>query len=65
VVPDQEPESLPHVAWQFREYRIGEDERHWAKHGFAVLDLEPDHILVHHVDDGGHCYCEERIPEDA
>lgn len=57
-------DPLPeHVSWEFTDYRIGEDGEHWAKHGFAVADLDGDMLEVNHIDDEGHVYKTERLPE--
>ncbi len=55
--------ALRAVNWEYRGYREGDDDpgEHWAKHGFAVVDIVGDTLQVSHVDDDGHVYMEETI----
>ncbi len=57
------PAQPDYVDWRFEEYRTSEDGEHWGKHGFAVLDLKPGSIEVHHVDDEGNVHHEEELPQ--
>jgi hypothetical protein len=65
VVPDpgQAPADHPlrAVAWEYRDYRFGEDGKHWSKHGFAVLDLDGRDLQARYYDDEGTLYAEEEL----
>jgi hypothetical protein len=66
VVPqDAAGPDAPQIAWEYRGYRIGDDQRHWTKHGFAVVDLVDDALQVTYVDDEGHEYFSERLEDVA
>jgi Calcineurin-like phosphoesterase len=42
------------LQWRYNGYRVGADDGlHWAKHGFAVLDLDGERLTAHYVDDEG------------
>lgn len=58
------PKKPDYVKWRYEQYRTSEDGEHWGKHGFAVLDLEPESIKVRHVDEKGKTYEEEELPGD-
>jgi hypothetical protein len=49
------------VRWQYRDYRVGQDNRRWAKHGLAVLDLDGRDLNVRYVDDEGDVWLTETI----
>lgn len=60
TVPDT-PATSPNVDWQFDQYRV-ENGLKWAKHGFAVVDLDGEKMTVHHVDDEGNVHHSEPLP---
>jgi hypothetical protein len=49
------------VRWEYRDYEIGADGQHWAKHGFAVVDMSPDALRVRYIDTDGTVYVDETI----
>ncbi len=54
--------ALDAVRWEYRGFRTGDgDDKCWAKHGFAVVDLEGSALTVSHVDDEGTVYMTETI----
>jgi hypothetical protein len=50
-MPDEQPRRA--VKWEYRGYRIGEDDQHWMKHGFSVVDVNDDALSVRYIDDEG------------
>lgn len=71
AVPELAAEESPHppdyVQWQYHGYRVGEEDRlRWAKHGFAVVDLDGDAATVRYVDDEGKLHhSPEALPPPA
>jgi hypothetical protein len=65
VVPDPGDVPAGHplraVAWEYRDHRIGEDEQKWAKHGFAVVDIDGADLHAAYFDDEGAQYMEEDL----
>lgn len=59
TLPDDHP--LRAVRWEYRDYRVGADEQHWTKHGFAVVDIDESTLHVRYVDDEGSVYQRETI----
>jgi calcineurin-like phosphoesterase family protein len=58
--PDATPE-LRALRWEYRDYRIGADGGHWAKHGLAVLDVDGRDLAVSYVDDEGKVWLTESL----
>jgi hypothetical protein len=55
-------DALNAVRWEYRDFRTGaDDNERWAKHGFAVVDVEESTLTVSHVDDDGNVYMMEMI----
>jgi hypothetical protein len=55
-------DALNAVRWEYRDFRTGaDDNERWAKHGFAVVDVEETTLTVSHVDDDGNVYMKETI----
>lgn len=54
LAPQPPAKPPPFFKWQYDGYRVGDkDGLHWAKHGFAVVDLDKDGATVQYVDDEG------------
>jgi Calcineurin-like phosphoesterase len=66
AVPEiaEDPGGQPdYVDWRYTDFRVSKDGEKWAKHGFAVLDLNPESITVNHVDDEGVVHKTEELPK--
>lgn len=66
IVPDpsemREGHPLRSVAWEYRDYReYTDDDKKWAKHGFAVVDLDGPDMQVRYFDDEGSCFWQEEL----
>jgi hypothetical protein len=64
VKPTAGPGATPELQalrWEYRDYRIGADGGHWAKHGLAVLDIDGRDLEVSYVDDEGKTWLTESL----
>jgi Calcineurin-like phosphoesterase len=52
---------LRFVRWEYRGHTQGQDGKHWAKHGFAVVDIAAGALRVRHIDEDGDVYADETI----
>jgi hypothetical protein len=61
-IAEDSAEQPDYVEWRYTDFRVSEDGEKWSKHGFAVLDLNPESIAVNHVNDEGEVHHTEELP---